>query len=66
MCFSYEADAPRTMPAGPCFSYEADAPRTMPAGPCFSYPLICFSYPADTAQPTAPELRTMPYPCFRY
>jgi hypothetical protein len=43
--------------------------------PCFSYPLMCFSYPADvasgtgsrdTAQPTSPELRSMPYPCFRY
>jgi hypothetical protein len=72
MCFSYEAHAPRKMPAGPCFRYEADAPRRMPV-PCFSYPIMCFSYPDDAplgnrdiAQPISPELRSMPYPCFRY
>jgi hypothetical protein len=72
MCFSYEADAPRKMPAGPCFRYEIDAPRRMPV-PCFSYPSMCFSYLGDAplgnrdvAQPTSPELRSMPYPCFRY
>jgi hypothetical protein len=35
---------------------------------------LCFSYPADVplgnrnrgAQPTSPEVRSMPYPCFRY
>jgi hypothetical protein len=42
---------------------------------CLSYPQMCFGYPADAplgngnrdgAQPTSPELRSMPYPCFRY
>jgi hypothetical protein len=56
-----------------CFSYEADAPRKMPAGPCFSYPAMCFGYPADVppgnrdaAQPAVPGLRSMPFTCFRY
>ena len=72
MCFSYEADAPRKMPAGPCFRYEADPPRKMPL-PCFSYPIMCFGYPADAplgnrdaAQPALPGLRGMPFTCFRY
>ena len=72
MCFSYEADAPRKMPAGPCFRYEADAPRRMPR-PCLSYPQMCFGYPADVplgnrdaAQPALPDLRSMPFTCFRY
>jgi hypothetical protein len=72
MCFSYEADAPRKMPAGPCFRYEADPPRKMPL-PCFSYPIMCFGYPADAplgnrdaAQPAVPGPRNMPFACFRY
>jgi hypothetical protein len=64
----------------PCFAYPSDipqvvsSPRRMPYS-CFSYPLMFFSYPADvapgsgncdTAQPTSLEVRSMPYPCFRY
>jgi hypothetical protein len=64
---------PRMMPHT-CFGYPADVPRSMPFA-CFSYPYLCFSYPDDAplgngnrdgAQPTSPELRSMPYPCFRY
>ena len=49
--------APRglgSMPGYPCFAYPSDiaqavsSPRRMPY-PAFSYPLMCFSYPADTA-----------------
>jgi hypothetical protein len=71
---------PGRMPGYPCFAYPSDTPqavsgpRRMPL-PCFSYPYLCFSYPDDAplgngnrdgAQPTSPELRSMPYPCFRY
>jgi hypothetical protein len=62
---------PGSMPGYPCFAYPSDipqavsSPRRMPY-PCFSYPLMCFSYQADTAQPTAPERRTMPHSCFSY
>jgi hypothetical protein len=71
---------PGSMPGYPCFAYPSDipqavsSPRRMPV-PCFSYPLMCFSYPDDAplgngnhdvAPPTSPELRSMPYPCFRY
>jgi len=74
-CFSYSADLP---PSGTSREAAQRAPRgsgSMPGYPCFSYPLICFSYPADMplgnrnrggAQPTSPELRRMPLPCFRY
>lgn len=71
---------PGRMPGYPCFAYPSDtpqavsSPRRMPL-PCFSYPNMCFNYPDDAplgngnhdgAQPASPELRSMPYPCFRY
>jgi hypothetical protein len=55
-----------------CFSYPADVPpgpRRMHTGS------TCFKDPADVplgnrnrggAQPTSPEVRSMPFPCFRY
>ena len=72
--------SPGRMPGYPCFAYPSDtpqavsSPRRMPFA-CFSYPNMCFNYPDDAplgngnrdgAQPTSPELRSMPYPCFRY
>jgi hypothetical protein len=68
--------APRgseSMPGYPCFAYTNDIPQAV-SGPR-RMPLPCFSYPADVpqgvgsrggVQPTSPELRSMPYPCFRY
>jgi hypothetical protein len=64
---------PGSMPGHPCFAYPSDipqavsSPRKMPV-PCFSYPddAPLGNGNRDGAQPTSPELRSMPYPCFRY
>jgi len=75
-CFGYPADVPpgpRRMHTGTsCFRYPGDVPpgpRRMHTGS------TCFRYPANVplgnrnrggAQSTSPEVRSMPYPCFRY
>jgi hypothetical protein len=74
-CFSYPADLPPSVTSRGAAQWAPRGSRRVPGYPCFSYPLICFSYPADVplgngnrdgAQPTSPEVRSMPYPCFRY
>ena len=68
-CFSYPAEVPRRMPAGPCFSYPPDVPRRMPVWACFSYALdVAPGTGNDNDAQSAPSgLRRMPYStCFRY
>ena len=74
-CFSYPADLPPNVTSRGAAQRVPRGPGREPGYPCFSYPLICFSYPDDVppgtgnrdgAQPGSPELRRMPYPCFRY
>jgi len=67
-CFSYLTEVPRSMPV-PCFSYPA--PRgsgRVPGHPCFSYPddIPLGNRNRGDAQPTSPEVRSVPYSCFRY
>jgi len=74
-CFSYPADLPPSVTSRGAAQRAPHSSGRVPGYPCFSYPLMCFSYPddvplgnrnRDAAQPTSPELRRMPYPCFRY
>ncbi len=74
-CFSYSADVPLNVTGRGAAQRAPRGPGRMLGYPCFSYPNMCFGYPDDAplgngnrdgAQPTSPELRSMPYPCFRY
>ena len=74
-CFSYPADLPPNVTSRGAAQRAPRGSGTVPGYPCFSYPIMCFGYPDDVppgngnrdgAQPTSPEVRSMPYPCFRY
>jgi len=70
-CFSYETD-------GPADTRKRDVVRAAPRDPCgigypcFSYPQMCFGYRDDIRVGTGsrgavqPDLRRMPFTCFRY
>ena len=67
-CFSYPADLPPNVTSRGAAQRVPRGPAREPGYPCFSYP---DDVPPGTgnrggAQPGSPELRRMPYPCFRY